>query len=279
MIDSNNPPDHLRQERGTCPALWVDTDGELVWCRRPVTIWCQDVTAGGVPLADLRRPTRRLGYCQEHGGDERAISTLLTDWHYLAPPAAGDALAVEHAGSSVLGTEHDVVTLRRVETSRTEAACYAVRLPLPVRGKLRVSHEGLLRQLGLWGGCRIVREVTLADRLSDLLWQYAQVRPAILAVAARTVAHRPWVAGIGVGSHHHEIGAYDTEREALDAATAWWRTDLAARVAEITALRGGTLAWGRPVEPRAEPVVLRPAPGESTWDAYGRRHAALDTAS
>ncbi len=91
-----------------------------------------------------------------------------------------------------------------------------------------------------------------------------------------------WLAWLGVGSKQvqvrrpdrldRELGekgacSFDTEEEALHAATRQWETRLLATIATIKAARGGTLAWGERIEPLSFPTVLRPTDGESTWQA------------
>jgi hypothetical protein len=46
-----------------------------------------------------------------------------------------------------------------------------------------------------------------------------------------------------------------------------WRTEVDSAVTEITAARGGTLAWGLPVEPRQAPIVLLAERGQSAYAA------------
>ena len=102
-----------------------------------------------------------------------------------------------------------------------------------------------------------------------------------------------WLAWVGLGSHLIEVenpgarvrftshgnvrmarsrlrprGACSfRERDAaLDAAVGAWRAKVAARVAEIKEARGGTLAWGLPVEPLTAPIVIEAAPGECASD-------------
>lgn len=56
--------------------------------------------------------------------------------------------------------------------------------------------------------------------------------------------------------------------DALAAARALWAQRLAARVEAIRVARGGTLEWGLPVEPAAEPIVIVLEQGDqrSGWD-------------
>ena len=100
-----------------------------------------------------------------------------------------------------------------------------------------------------------------------------------------------WLAWLGIGSHmmpvrHGGMTARDRRRvergyspsgkpscsyasqvAATAAALVAWRARVAEDVAEITAARGGTLTWGVPVEPRAEPRVIVLGEHGSAWDA------------
>lgn len=85
-----------------------------------------------------------------------------------------------------------------------------------------------------------------------------------------------WLAWLGVGSKQVPVlsgvrdgaasYAFRDEVEARRAGIAAWELRLAEAVASIREARGGTLAWGEPVEPLPEPVVLAPARG-SAWEA------------
>jgi hypothetical protein len=63
---------------------------------------------------------------------------------------------------------------------------------------------------------------------------------------------------------------FAAREEALQTAVEEWRQRLVARVREIRAARGATLAWGVPVEPLPEPVVLEIGERENAWDAAAR---------
>src|SRR5690606_1305472 len=62
--------------------------------------------------------------------------------------------------------------------------------------------------------------------------------------------------------------SFPTRNEALEAARAQWQRGLTARVEEIRRARGGTLAWGTPVEPLEEPIVILLEQGDSrsAWE-------------
>lgn len=62
--------------------------------------------------------------------------------------------------------------------------------------------------------------------------------------------------------------SFPTRNDALEAACAEWRRGVEARVDEIRRARGGTLAWGTPVEPLGEPIIILLEQGDSrsAWD-------------
>jgi len=74
--------------------------------------------------------------------------------------------------------------------------------------------------------------------------------------------------------------AFAARELALAAATAAWAERVRERVEEIRRARGGTLDWGTPVEPLAEPIVIDLEPGSDeagAWEAakaLPRRSAA-----
>ena len=93
-----------------------------------------------------------------------------------------------------------------------------------------------------------------------------------LMVAVENPAATPSRRG---GARHRRSGgrasgtqAFRELEDALDAARAAWSRRLAERVAAIRAARGGTLEWGLPVEPAAEPIaiVLEQDDRRSGWD-------------
>lgn len=101
-----------------------------------------------------------------------------------------------------------------------------------------------------------------------------------------------WLAFRGIGSHVQPVPAgpprqrgakrkskasytFASRDEAFAAGLAAWRAGIEATVATITAARGGTLAWGAPVEPRSEPIILEPLPGQSAYAADAVRELRL----
>jgi hypothetical protein len=70
------------------------------------------------------------------------------------------------------------------------------------------------------------------------------------------------------GKRQHAF--FDRETALRDATTVW-RERLAERIVEIRHARGGTLAWGIEVAPRADPIVLEITEGENAWDVAHSR--------
>lgn len=100
-----------------------------------------------------------------------------------------------------------------------------------------------------------------------------------MMIQVRNPAHRPKTRSDGSprtrgGKHGQRPAggcAFATQADALDSALAAWRTGVAARVAEVAAARGGTLAWGMPIEPASSPRVILLREGENAWDAFSRK--------
>lgn len=114
---------------------------------------------------------------------------------------------------------------------------------------------------------------------------YVVVRQTLPATGGK------WLAWLGIGSHmvsvvnpravpsrrggrrHRSSGsdgtkAFPTRVEALEEARKAWSTRVEQRVRDITAVRGGTLCWGTPVEPLDEPIliVLEQGDARTAWD-------------
>ena len=66
--------------------------------------------------------------------------------------------------------------------------------------------------------------------------------------------------------------SFPTRDDALAAALAAWRRGITRRVAEIIYARGGTLAWGRPLDDLREPTICDVEKGEweTSWFAAAR---------
>lgn len=241
----------------------------LVWgcCGAPAEPTVTRATPAGRP------PATGGAYCTEHGGTARSRAEAELDWNLRAPASVGDAAAVLEAGGRVLASEHVYVVVRRqppahhpdhhrVSISRDAHASLVARLG--VRAARALLPDGGWRR----ESADLVEIDGAARRLLEL-----GVPPEAIQRDTRSggVQGGPaWIAGVGIGSHYREVGRADTREEALALALSAWRIGLAAEVGAIRAARGGTLAWGMPVEPRTEPLLVEPADGVCTWDALAR---------
>lgn len=178
----------------------------------------------------------------------------------------------------------------------------AVRLPTPcgrpaaVGGPYCEAHGGLARaEAEARRDWFLVAPESVGDAEAVLDAGNASLSSPEAIVVIRDVGDRepgpkPWRAYLGVGAFMRAVEnpeasrtgrrgkggkprgrcAFASAEDALRAGLDAWRTNLDARVAEIRALRGGTLDWGMPVVPRREPIVLRLERGDhrSAWDAY-----------
>lgn len=215
-------------------------------------------SADGHDLATLGRPVVIGGpYCHLHGGWERARGEANRDWNYLAPASVGN---VEEAGSLALGTEHAYLVLRR-EADEIRPARYRIVLSPVQRETLRAagergggSYEAILRA-EIEARADHVRQAAGGDVIVEIL------------LGGPAPRKRPWLAQLGLGSHLIHVGAYATREEALAAGLAEWRMRVSEWLGEIREARGGTLDWGVPVRPLAEPILVEPKPGQSAWDA------------
>jgi hypothetical protein len=67
-----------------------------------------------------------------------------------------------------------------------------------------------------------------------------------------------WTACTGTGGYMYPVPgppSYASQREAIAVGLAWWRQGVFDRIAEITEARGGTCAWGLPIQPLENPVL------------------------
>lgn len=64
-------------------------------------------------LTHLRRGKVSACYCEEHGGEARAMEQIQRDWLYVAPDQVGDAQSVMTAGSECLRTPDAYIVLRQ----------------------------------------------------------------------------------------------------------------------------------------------------------------------
>jgi hypothetical protein len=198
-------------------------------------------------------------YCDEHGGTERAQREVARDWALLAPPEVGGDAAVTAAGVLGLGSEHVYVVVREDRPA-----------PQPSRWTTRIHPDSLARLRALRTDRRSLPGSTHTSLDSAQAAQHELLALGVEATVEEqpAVARAPdWLAQLGVGSHVLDVGRFDTEAAAEAAGRSAWREELARRVAEITAARGGTLSWGIPLDPPVAPIVLRPAIGQSAWDA------------
>lgn len=280
----------MKTIHGECAELVRDDRewrlGCLRRCGRP-SVGVRLIRAeSGTPLRDLGRQAVVEGpYCDEHGGADRARSRALRAWSYAAPDSAGDEGDVVEAGCAALGTPHAYVVIRR-EQPQTQPARWEAEVD-PADLDLARQHAGTLRAVGLlgWPGSgrgglpddpavmRLTRLVGGLDRVAtaEHVALRLGIRVTVIERPAQTAERaRPWIAAVGLGSMLRVVSSHETEAEAVEAATAAWRSGVVARVSEIREMRGGTLGWGVPVTPRAEPIVVRPAPGECSWDAATR---------
>jgi len=228
----------------------------------------------GTLLADLGRDPVTAGpYCAAHGGRERAEAEAHRQWDYLAPDRVGNREQVQVAGRRCLSSPDAYLVVRMVPPER-RPGLWRVRMTREQRDVVRSREpraSEMLRAVGLATGC-----VTTPDRgRADRLLSVARERWGLdleLTELAPTVHHhpRPWQSAIGVGAMLTDLGAHATREAALEAGRAAWAARVQSDVDAIREARGGTLDWGVPVAPLADPVVLEPREGESAWDAVER---------
>lgn len=194
----------------------------------------------GAPAVEVRlrcpagRPDAVAAYCDEHGGEERARAEARRDWMYAAPESVGGRADVEDAGCLQLQTIHAYVVVRQV--------------PADQGGKW-------LAWLGLGGALTPVANPAPEVR----------VRPDGTRRGKR--------GGKRVGASDGRLRAtgtnsFPSRESALEVATAKWRRGVEEHVEAIRRARGGTLAWGTPVEPLDSPIVILIEQGDSrsAWD-------------
>jgi hypothetical protein len=184
----------------------------------------------------------------------------------------GDSFSVQEAGCRSLCSEHAILVIRE-EQPQPVPERWAVRLTRRMVDAYRAAGAagGRPYQGAIWSR-RETREEAERDAAEVQRELGAGVPPDVICERAH-LQHRPrpWLAQLGVGSHVRAVGAFATRAEAVEAGLAAWRSGLEREMAAISKARGGTLEWGMPVEPRAEPIVVEPRPGESAWDAYERQ--------
>jgi hypothetical protein len=153
---------------------------------------------------------------------------------------------------------------RRAEEEASHDWLYVA--PESVGGEGEVLEAGAMG-LGHSEAYLVIRE----ERGRILVWigigsRAEQLRPAVPAPS--TARHRR------AGRHgQRPTGAmvFFSRDDAIREGTATWRSRVTARIAEIYAARGGTLGWGVPVEPLAEPVIIDLGDAADAWAAAKRR--------
>lgn len=227
----------------------------------------------GSLLADLGRGMVRAGpYCAAHGGKARADREAHADWDHLAPSSVGDHQHVLDAGCLGLTSRDAYVVVRRLP-DEVRPDLWRVHMTWDQRETIlaKGGSPNVLRAIGLGCGTLMTPEERRARRAVDYAagaWGVAldiRLRPGGIRQHARC-----WLAQLGVGSLLIDVSSHATEEAASDAGHAAWRARIDADVQRIRKARGGTLDWGTPVEPLADPIVLDPAPKESAWSVVGR---------
>lgn len=267
------------------PTAGVHCDAEPAYRAEPYAR-----TRDGADLVSLGRPiSRGSAYCDAHGGMERSRAERDSSWHYLAPASVGDEADVLDAGTLALDSTCVYVVVRhhayettpeRVEVVLTDQAHEALRARLgpslagwacPRRTlgsgwraelRLAVYHAGAIEVH------RAGQPVT-DEELADLEARGVLRSFRLLPARVRERAH-PYAVSLGVGSHTLLLTETRTEKQAIAIGRADWRRHVDQTVARIREARGGTLDWGMPIRPLAEPIIVRPEPGESAWDALER---------
>jgi hypothetical protein len=181
------------------------------------------------------RPDTVASYCEKHGGKERARQTAERGWNYVAPESVGDAAAVEDAGCTGLQTTEAYVVIRQA----------------------REDQGGVwLAWLGL----------------GSMLKPVENPQPPVRMQADGRPRTRGGLRRRGTGA---SLCSFPTREAALSTARMLWSKQVQERVQLIRSLRGGTLSWGTPVEPLAEPVVILLEQGDtrSAWDVAERLKA------
>lgn len=92
---------HAQIRPSTCKAR------NVLFCKKR----CQVVVATNLPAG---RKDVKAGYCEEHGGIERAYQEVRASWSILAPAEVGSDEDVLRAGRMTLRLEHSVVVIRHV---------------------------------------------------------------------------------------------------------------------------------------------------------------------
>lgn len=241
------------------------------------------------------RPDAVAGpYCTAHGGHARADAEARRDWSFLAPASVGHEGKVLETGCLGLTSPNAYLVIRQ-EMRGMAPERWRIRSTVEFRRSIEAANEsGPTMQRYLLGSgsrdCateleaqwRALRAVIWSRGGAGDIWCLARYQAGeplpeeplpdgITIERLPASAGRPvWTAALGIGSLTETLGQFETAEEAERTGRLAWRKRLDRDVAEITAARGGTLDWGVPIEPRTEPIVLRPAVGISAWDEVAR---------
>lgn len=263
------------------------------WCGSPATpVPPRTLTIDDADLKRLGRPiVQARPYCVDHGGELRSIRERDSDWMYRAPACVGDEEAVLDAGTWSLDSTHAYLVIRRhpyeaiperAEVALTDDAHRRLRARYASsltgwecpRRTLGPTWRVELRRLGVLapGDLRIpdtdgqpitdeeIRALEAAGVIRSIRWIPARVRDR----------EHPYEVSLGAGSRRILLTSTRTVEQAIAIGTADWARHVEQTVERIRTARGGTLDWGAPVEPRESPIIVRPEPGESAWDAIDR---------
>jgi hypothetical protein len=216
-------------------------------------------------------------YCNDHGGIDRARSEVLLDWRYRAPASVGNAAQVMAVGCMGLTTEHSHLVVRK-DADEVRPDLYRLSWSPEVRSIFRevCKADPKIRQWTNQTWHRTIPDVQ--GCVNRVRWYMIEADdPRVTEVIAGATSKlipgtilqrkRPWLAYLGLGSYSDPIGAFESREKAIKIGTEIWREKLTARVDLIREKRGGTLDWGIPVEPRSDPILIEPLPGENSWDA------------
>lgn len=175
------------------------------------------------------RPDVVAAYCDSHGGEARAREEAERDWNYVAPESVGDAEAVLVAGCASLQSPDVYLVVRQVPES----------------------------QGGMW-----LAWLGLGSMLEPV------VNPSPIVRLQSNGKPRTRGGSRVRRSPDTPSHSFPSREAALSRGREAWESGVRDRVEEIRQLRGGTLTWGVPVEPRGEPIIIMLEQGDtrSAWD-------------